>query len=178
MYACMLPCCRVGSQEHSALLLWGFNSSFQSTPKFVTGSFQFKMTMLNYCMTAFQLPTLKYTGDVTFSRLRQFHTWLKGYCVEKGILFVDNVVASMHRPQLFKRGRSSSRLLSSDIELTLRSCCVTCCFIASLGEPHSTPYLCGSLPSPKCISARVKNRHGPPLSFLFQMQIFSRLNPS
>ncbi len=72
------------------------------------------------------LPSL-YSGDVKFSRLRQSHIWLKRYCRDKGIPFVDNFVAFLHRPQLFKRdslhpNAQGSCLLASNIELTLRSC--------------------------------------------------------
>ena len=38
------------------------------------------------------LPPPRY-GDITTSRLRQLHLWLKGYCLKKSILFVDNFTA-------------------------------------------------------------------------------------
>ncbi|KAL7405429.1 hypothetical protein ABVT39_000372 [Epinephelus coioides] len=66
-------------------------------------------------------------GDVTTSRLRQLHLWLKGYCLSKSIPFVDNFIAFLNRPHLFKRGglhpnQEGSRLLSVNIDLTVRSC--------------------------------------------------------
>ncbi|KAL7395365.1 hypothetical protein ABVT39_015160 [Epinephelus coioides] len=43
-------------------------------------------------------------GDVTTSRFRQLHLWLKGYCLAKSIPFVDNFIAFLNRLHLFKRG--------------------------------------------------------------------------
>lgn len=65
-------------------------------------------------------------GDVPFSRLYQLHLWLKGYCLTKGVPFVDNFTTFLNRPQLFKRDRlhpneQGSRLLSLNIDLTIRS---------------------------------------------------------
>ena len=72
------------------------------------------------------LPPPRY-GDVTTSRLRQLHLWLKGYCLGKSIPFVDNFAAFLNRPHLFKRdglhpNQEGSRLLSVNINLTIRSC--------------------------------------------------------
>ena len=72
------------------------------------------------------LPPPRY-GDVTTSRLRQLHLWLKGYCLKKSIPFVDNFTAFLNRPSLFKRdglhpNQEGSRLLSVNIDLTVRSC--------------------------------------------------------
>ncbi|KAL7394730.1 hypothetical protein ABVT39_003009 [Epinephelus coioides] len=72
------------------------------------------------------LPPPRY-GDVTTSHLRQLHLWLKGYCFSKSIPFVDSFIASLNRPHLFKRdglhpNQEVSRLLSVNIDLTVRSC--------------------------------------------------------
>lgn len=72
------------------------------------------------------LPPPRY-GDVITSRLRQLHLWLKGYCLGNSIPFVDNFAAFLNRPHLFKRdglhpNHEGSRLLSVNIDLTVRSC--------------------------------------------------------
>ncbi|KAL7375246.1 hypothetical protein ABVT39_014275 [Epinephelus coioides] len=72
------------------------------------------------------LPPPRY-GDVTTSRLRQLHLWLKGYCLAKSIPFVDNFTAFLNRPHLFKRdglhpNQEGPRLLSVNTDLTIRSC--------------------------------------------------------
>ncbi|TWW74414.1 hypothetical protein D4764_14G0004170 [Takifugu flavidus] len=72
------------------------------------------------------LPPPRY-GDVVTSRLRQLHLWLKGYCLGNSIPFVDNFAAFLNRPHLFKRdglhpNHEGSRLLSLNIDLTVRSC--------------------------------------------------------
>ena len=69
-------------------------------------------------------------GDVKFSRIRQLHIWLKGYCMVKSIPFIDNFAAFMNRPELFKRdvihpNHAGSHLLSTNIQLTLHSCNIT-----------------------------------------------------
>ena len=66
-------------------------------------------------------------GDVKYSRLRQLHTWLKGFCMSKSIPFVDNFTTFSNRPHFFRSdglhpNLEGSRLLASNIELTLRSC--------------------------------------------------------
>ncbi|KAL7389653.1 hypothetical protein ABVT39_007802 [Epinephelus coioides] len=66
-------------------------------------------------------------GDVTISHLRQLHLWLKGHCLSKSIPFVDNFIAFLNRPHLFKRdglrpNQEGSRLLSVNTDLTVRSC--------------------------------------------------------
>lgn len=66
-------------------------------------------------------------GDIKFSRLRQLHIWQKSYCMRKSIPFVDNFAAFLNRPSLFKRdglhpNLDGSRLLASNIRLTLHSC--------------------------------------------------------
>ena len=48
------------------------------------------------------LPPPRY-GDVTTSRFRQLHLWLKGYCLTKSIPFVDNFATFLNRPSLFER---------------------------------------------------------------------------
>uniref|UniRef100_A0A674PIU4 SGNH hydrolase-type esterase domain-containing protein n=1 Tax=Takifugu rubripes TaxID=31033 RepID=A0A674PIU4_TAKRU len=72
------------------------------------------------------LPPPRY-GDVITSRLRQLHLWLKGYCLGNSIPFVDNFAAFLNRPHLFKwdglhPNHEGSRLLSLNIDLTVRSC--------------------------------------------------------
>ncbi|KAJ8337392.1 hypothetical protein SKAU_G00386120 [Synaphobranchus kaupii] len=66
-------------------------------------------------------------GDVKFSRIRQFHIWMKGYCLGRGIPFVDNFTSFLNRPELFNHdglhpNRTGSHLLSTNIELTLHTC--------------------------------------------------------
>ena len=75
------------------------------------------------------LPPPRY-GDVTTSRLRQLHLWLKGYCLRKSIPYVDNFMAFLNRPHLFKSdglhpNQEGSRLLSVNIDLTVQSCTTT-----------------------------------------------------
>ncbi|CAJ1057640.1 hypothetical protein D4764_0229340 [Xyrichtys novacula] len=75
------------------------------------------------------LPPPRY-GDVTTSRLRQLHLWLKGFCLGRSIPYVDNFIAFLNRPHLFKSdglhpNQEGSRLLSVNIDLTLRSCTTT-----------------------------------------------------
>ncbi|KAL7370818.1 hypothetical protein ABVT39_012048 [Epinephelus coioides] len=69
------------------------------------------------------LPPPRY-GDVTTSRLCQLHLWLKGYCLSKSIPFVDNFIAFLNKPHLFKRdglhpNQEGSRLLSVNTDLTV-----------------------------------------------------------
>lgn len=64
--------------------------------------------------------------DMKFSRIRQLHIWLKGYCSSKGIPFVDNFCAFNQRRNLFERdgvhlSRAGSRLLAMNIDLALLS---------------------------------------------------------
>lgn len=66
-------------------------------------------------------------GNIKFSRLHQLHAWQKGYCMHKGIPFVDHFAAFLNRPLLFKRdglhlNMEGSRFLASSIKLTLHSC--------------------------------------------------------
>ncbi|XP_061563256.1 uncharacterized protein LOC133418538 [Cololabis saira] len=75
------------------------------------------------------LPPPRY-GDVTTSRLRQLHRWLKGYCLDQGIPYVDNFMAFLNRPHLFKHdglhpNQVGSRILSVNIDLTVQSCTTT-----------------------------------------------------
>ncbi|KAJ0056059.1 hypothetical protein NL108_018336 [Boleophthalmus pectinirostris] len=63
-------------------------------------------------------------GDEKFSRLRALHIWLKRYCRDNKIPYVDNFITFFKRPELFKKDRlhpniPGSRLLSYNIELTL-----------------------------------------------------------
>ena len=44
-------------------------------------------------------------GDVNFSRLRQLHIWLKGYCCASNIPYVDNFGTFWKRRELFGRDR-------------------------------------------------------------------------
>lgn len=65
-------------------------------------------------------------GDIAFSRIRQLHTFLKGYCNMLSIPFVDNFMLFWKRKYLFARdGRhlnhEGARLLSCNIEMTLDS---------------------------------------------------------
>ena len=58
-------------------------------------------------------------GDVTTSRLRQLHLWLKGYCLTKSIPFVDNfTVLQLNRPSLFKRA-NRAKPFSTDIKMSV-----------------------------------------------------------
>jgi len=89
--------------------------------RFIEASFQ--------CPAAdnFRSTTLSCFGDLKFSRLRQLHTWLKGYCMHNSIPFVDNFAAFLDRPRFFKRDGlhpylEGSRLLAANIELILHSC--------------------------------------------------------
>ena len=65
-------------------------------------------------------------GDVNFSRLRQLHIWLKGYCCVLKIPYVDNFRTFWQRRELFGRdrrhlnGRGAS-LLACNMDLTLQS---------------------------------------------------------
>lgn len=78
------------------------------------------------CVISGPIPSPRF-GDVKYSRLRQLHIWLKDYCCNRGIPYVDNFTTFFKRPDLFKHDRlhlnySGSRLLSTNIELTLHSC--------------------------------------------------------
>ncbi|XP_051931601.1 DNA dC-_dU-editing enzyme APOBEC-3G-like isoform X1 [Hippocampus zosterae] len=66
-------------------------------------------------------------GEAKFSRVRQLHIWLKGYCCSGGIPYVDNFTTFLNRRDLFKPdllhpNLFGSRLLAMNIELTLLSC--------------------------------------------------------
>ncbi|KAK0139164.1 hypothetical protein N1851_024240 [Merluccius polli] len=61
-----------------------------------------------------------------FTRLSQLPIWLKGYCRNRDIPFVDNFGAFLNTPQLFKPdglhpSQEGSRLLSTNIQRTLHS---------------------------------------------------------
>lgn len=78
------------------------------------------------CVVSGPFPSPRYT-DMVFSRIRQLHTWLKGYCCTMGIPFVDNFAAFTDRPGLFLRdnlhlNRYGSSILSTNMSLTLASC--------------------------------------------------------
>ena len=65
-------------------------------------------------------------GDGKFSRIRQLHIWLKGYCCQHNIPFVDNFTTFLYRPDLFAMDGlhpswSGARLLSMNMDLALRS---------------------------------------------------------
>ena len=82
--------------------------------------------MNKQCIISGPLPPPTF-GDFNSSRLQQLHVWLKGYCNNTGIPYVDNFTTFLNRPDLFKRDRlhlnlAGARLLSRNIELTLHSC--------------------------------------------------------
>lgn len=65
-------------------------------------------------------------GNIKFSRVRQLHTWLKGYCCSLNIPFVDNFGTFLDHPYLFRQDGvhpnfHGSRLLALNMELTLKS---------------------------------------------------------
>lgn len=77
------------------------------------------------CVVSGPIPAPRF-GDVKFSRIRQLHVWLKGYCAAKNIPYVDNFTTFFRRPGLFKHDRlhpnsAGSSLLSLNIELTLEA---------------------------------------------------------
>ena len=70
-------------------------------------------------------------GDIKFSRLRNLHIWLKGYCRSLGLPFIDNFTTFLDRPALFRYDGlhlnwSGSRLLSTNMSLTINSCKSLC----------------------------------------------------
>ncbi|CAJ1069767.1 uncharacterized protein LOC121645396 isoform X1 [Xyrichtys novacula] len=78
------------------------------------------------CVISSPIPSSPF-GDVKYSRLRQLHIWLKDYCCNRRIPYVDNFTTFFKRPDLFKHDRlhlnyTGSRLLSTNIDLTLHSC--------------------------------------------------------
>ncbi|CAJ1055543.1 hypothetical protein D4764_0229340 [Xyrichtys novacula] len=65
--------------------------------------------------------------DVSSSRIRQLHLWLKGYCLGRSIPFVDNFTPFFNRLYLFKGDGlypnwEGLRLLLVNMDLTLHSC--------------------------------------------------------
>lgn len=79
------------------------------------------------CIIPHHLPNPPTFGKVKFSRLRQLHIWLKGYCNIAGIPYADNFTAFLNRPDFFKQdrlhlNRAGSLFLSQNINLTLQSC--------------------------------------------------------
>ena len=77
------------------------------------------------CIISGPFPSPQY-GHVKYSRIRQLHLWLKGYCRQLGVPYVDNFTTFLDRRDLFARdglhpNRSGARLLSLNMELTLRS---------------------------------------------------------
>uniref|UniRef100_A0A8C7Y4H8 Ubiquitin carboxyl-terminal hydrolase n=1 Tax=Oryzias sinensis TaxID=183150 RepID=A0A8C7Y4H8_9TELE len=85
-----------------------------------------KIQLLNInCIISGPLPAPCY-GDIMFSRVLQLHIWLKAYCHSMSILYIDNFTTFYNRPYLLKAdglhpNNSGSRLLSMNIDLTLRS---------------------------------------------------------
>ncbi|CAJ1066374.1 uncharacterized protein LOC121656406 [Xyrichtys novacula] len=78
------------------------------------------------CVISGPFPSPRF-GDVKFSRSQQLHIWLKDYCCNRGIPYVDNFTTFYTRTDLFKHDRlhpnyTRSRLLSLNIDLTLHSC--------------------------------------------------------
>ena len=78
------------------------------------------------CVISGPLPPPSF-GDMKFSRLMQFHVWLKGHCSSAGIPYTDNFTTFLHRPDLFKPdglhlNYAGSRLLALNINLALQSC--------------------------------------------------------
>lgn len=65
--------------------------------------------------------------DMKFSRIRNLHVWLKGYCCSLGITFVDNFTTLSDRNELFAPdglhpNRTGSLLLARNMILALKSC--------------------------------------------------------
>ena len=65
-------------------------------------------------------------GNMKYSRLRSLHIFLKKYCMDNKIPYVDNFLSFFRRPELFKNDRlhpnaQGSKLLSNNIQLTLES---------------------------------------------------------
>ena len=46
-------------------------------------------------------------GDIVFSRIRQLHIWLKRYCRNQDIPFVDNFSTFLNRPRFLKETAST-----------------------------------------------------------------------
>ncbi len=66
-------------------------------------------------------------GDMKFSHLRQLHIWLKGFCRNRDIPFVDNFASFLNQPEFYKPDRLhqnhvGSQILSLNTELTPHSC--------------------------------------------------------
>lgn len=77
------------------------------------------------CIVSGPLPAPRF-GDIKFSRLRLLHLFLKNYCTENKIPYVDNFLTFFNRPGLFMKDRlhpniPGSRLLSLNIQLAIDS---------------------------------------------------------
>ncbi|XP_077388979.1 DNA dC-_dU-editing enzyme APOBEC-3G-like [Festucalex cinctus] len=93
-------------------------------------------------------------GEVTFSRVRQLHIWLKGYCRRRDIPYVDNFTTFLNRLDHFKPDNihlnlTGSQLLAMNIELTLLSCNAfkmavgKCAFIDQVPSHATVSYVLG-----------------------------------
>lgn len=83
------------------------------------------LTSGKQCTISGPLPSPRY-GNMKFSRIRQLHIWLKGYCSSLGIPFVDNFSTFRQRPNLFgwdgiHLNRVGSQLLALNMDLALLS---------------------------------------------------------
>ena len=77
------------------------------------------------CIVSGPIPSACFS-DMQFSRIRQLHAWLVGYCSRERVPFVDNFGSFWRRRSLFARdgrhlNRAGASLLASNLELALEA---------------------------------------------------------